>query len=458
MCLGSDKGYYRGLRTGFRILLSNTYFMKVNLMSNILNISDKYFFLNILLSKILVTFLLIVPIFENFFSSYPLFAWISFLDDIVLASSLLLFILAVLPVKQLYNLKESAFFSLYFICVCLSGIINEIDLDVFLMQARTYILPFGIVILLKSLKINRLELATLVCNLLFYCLWIIMFGIVWEMVTDKSLIYEVNRYGESFNISSHGRYYSFIGNPVDLGNWAVMCFCIFYSAMKVGFYSKKRVYIALSICLFLLIMSGSRGPLIGLCIVFFVIESLSRGSSFKSLFKLGMLLSALLLLSPVIVSRFMSMSVDYFIDDQYRFLALLKSLTIIADNPLFGVGPGAFGGWVSVNYSYSSVYEMYDMSTKGISSIDMFWPHFVAEIGLFGTLMFFLYWLCVYKKAKNNFRISTNALDQFFSAALCMIIIASSFLAFVNISLETQLMSNFVMVVAGLNLSKASKV
>ncbi len=73
----------------------------------------------------------------------------------------------------------------------------------------------------------------------------------------------------------------------------------------------------------------------------------------------------------------------------YRKYAKERAMEIWRDYPLLGVGPGMFGGKVSVRMRWSPVYEEYGFTAKGLLSqwegIDQFWPQVMAETGIAGT-------------------------------------------------------------------------
>ncbi len=77
----------------------------------------------------------------------------------------------------------------------------------------------------------------------------------------------------------------------------------------------------------------------------------------------------------------------------YRAYAKDKALRVWRDNPIFGVGPGMFGGVVSVMF-HSPVYKKYGFSQKWYDymkpfrSLDQFWPQALAELGSAGALLF----------------------------------------------------------------------
>ncbi len=80
-------------------------------------------------------------------------------------------------------------------------------------------------------------------------------------------------------------------------------------------------------------------------------------------------------------------------DRVFREYARNKALEIWQDNPVTGVGPGMFGGVVSLRFN-SPVYDKYNFSQKWFDfmkpfrSIDQFWPQLLAEMGIAGVISF----------------------------------------------------------------------
>lgn len=76
----------------------------------------------------------------------------------------------------------------------------------------------------------------------------------------------------------------------------------------------------------------------------------------------------------------------------YREYSKNKATEVWKDYPLFGVGPGKFGGVVSIIFD-SHIYEEYNFQLnvqggllKHGKTIDQFWPQVLAEMGLIGAI------------------------------------------------------------------------
>jgi O-antigen ligase len=74
----------------------------------------------------------------------------------------------------------------------------------------------------------------------------------------------------------------------------------------------------------------------------------------------------------------------------YRDYAAGKCIEVWKDHPFIGVGPGMFGGVVSMKFA-SPVYKEYNYPIgrlKSIGGIDQFWPQVIAETGIIGLGLF----------------------------------------------------------------------
>jgi len=89
--------------------------------------------------------------------------------------------------------------------------------------------------------------------------------------------------------------------------------------------------------------------------------------------------------------------------DYFRIITFEKSFEVIKDYPVFGLGPGAFGGAVAHNY-YPKFHELYGLfdfwsnSSLKPTTTDVFWSHFIAETGIVGTLLMIIILKKIYDK------------------------------------------------------------
>ena len=64
-----------------------------------------------------------------------------------------------------------------------------------------------------------------------------------------------------------------------------------------------------------------------------------------------------------------------------------EGIPILLDHPLFGVGPGRYGG-AAATIIPSPIYDEYDTSLYGYRTIHNFWQHLLGERGALGTAVF----------------------------------------------------------------------
>lgn len=114
--------------------------------------------------------------------------------------------------------------------------------------------------------------------------------------------------------------------------------------------------------------------------------------------------------------------IEYISEGYYRGYVFKKSLEIFKDSPLLGIGPGMYGGVISVKFN-SPIYEKYNFSKYwynfGLAkfhSLDMFWPQILVECGIIGTLLFIYFLFFLYKITKRHYKY----LDIYFIKRFCL--------------------------------------
>ena len=104
-----------------------------------------------------------------------------------------------------------------------------------------------------------------------------------------------------------------------------------------------------------------------------------------------MLLVSLLVLGGVAI-LFSQLSEEITSDKYFRLFALVKSLQILQNNPLGGLGPGMFGGVASIMWEspvYNSWPPVFKQWAYYVNGIDCFWPSIWGEFGILGSIMYF---------------------------------------------------------------------
>ena len=145
--------------------------------------------------------------------------------------------------------------------------------------------------------------------------------------------------------------------------------------------------------------------LLGLAILFSLSRAAMGGAFIALFFLLPAFRRILILFLPVIAlagallfnqlkSAFLAMEAGAFDYDRYRAYVLEKSFKVFNDHPLFGVGPGMYGGHISIKYE-SPIYSRYgfrgqyfDYLRNKVGSIEQQWMQVLAELGIPGMFFF----------------------------------------------------------------------
>lgn len=81
-----------------------------------------------------------------------------------------------------------------------------------------------------------------------------------------------------------------------------------------------------------------------------------------------------------------------YLGETVRNQAYINMWVILDESPIFGVGPGKYGGFVSI-VNHSEVYERlcFDWINQELYSLDAYWPHIFGEYGYPGGIMYFIF-------------------------------------------------------------------
>lgn len=113
----------------------------------------------------------------------------------------------------------------------------------------------------------------------------------------------------------------------------------------------------------------------------------------KSKKMVGLLASTALVMAVAIPLFYVQTSAEIGSEDYFRGYTFSKSMQIWGDHPVFGVGPGMYGGVISFTFD-SPIYKQYDFPkewlefSSSIHSLDQFWGQILAEMGILGVTIF----------------------------------------------------------------------
>ena len=140
----------------------------------------------------------------------------------------------------------------------------------------------------------------------------------------------------------------------------------------------------------------------------------------------------ILSLSGVIINLFKNLFISYFfLRNTPREMLTLAGIRISLDYFPLGSGFGTFGGWMS-RLIYSPLYYEYGLSrTWGLSPKaagflnDTFWPHILAEIGVFGLLFYLLIIVGFFRICIKALTVLQKPILQIFALGTFMLLIES---------------------------------
>jgi hypothetical protein len=152
---------------------------------------------------------------------------------------------------------------------------------------------------------------------------------------------------------------------------------VFFLSSGIFVSASRTAYSGLLLLVVILILKGRKWLsvlIVILLVVFFVYMSLFYDSKVLSWTEKQMMIEE-------------EATIEY--NDLFREYARYKALQVWSDYPVWGIGPGMFGGSVAFK-NRSPIYEEYNffIILKSIRSLDQLWPQLLAEIGLIGSIFF----------------------------------------------------------------------
>lgn len=273
-----------------------------------------------------------------------------------------------------------------------SGFVNNNPAHVTLLGIFDYVKNF-LVILLFSAFCVREKRAVILYNVLhLLALFLSVIAIIQEIVFLLGI--PVNKVGVTTAIIRQGliRTPSLMGNPNVFGLYSLM-FLVLHVSLKRRF-SWQALLLTTAV-----ILSLSRTAFLSFLLSMPLVLIKIKG---KSISWLVIILILAVFCSMVSIGNKLEKNmIGEGRNSKFREYAMVKSLEIWKDHPFLGVGPGRYGGPISMLYD-SPIYAKYGFSSKWFAfmskfnTIDQFWPQVIAEIGTIGLFAFggFLFFLC----------------------------------------------------------------
>ncbi len=335
--------------------------------------------------------------------SYELSVWIKRLDEITIV---IFFLFALI---KLYKNRQVIDW-LYFIIFCpmlilgisgiVSGIINKNSLFITSYGIFDYLKFFLVIFIYAAFIRDCNEFKKILRILLGVAVFIGLVAFIqefWALFSRYILEYESldgriyifrGDVGRPENVWRMGIYRapSLMGHPIDLGLYCLLILAIYMCKAK-----------KINPAVFTFIMTGI---IVGVSRIVYTSFMFMAGVLFfrgrRWMLFLVVIPAAILFFSKSNLFEFDTKKIERVKGNiTYREYAAETAVDVWEDHLFWGVGPGMFGGTISIKYR-SPVYEEYYFfmpeltwkSLKRFGSLDQFWPQLLAEMGIIGTVAF----------------------------------------------------------------------
>lgn len=280
-----------------------------------------------------------------------------------------------------------------------SGIYNANPLYITILGTFDYVKNFLVIPVLAYLVIKKERFIRLYEILSYLAVFLCIIAIVQEIAFFIGIPLEWTGALRTKLRLGLARTPSLIGHPNAFGLYALLFFILDTSIHKRVRWQNILLVIGV-------ILSVSRMVWLAFFLTGIITLVLSRS-------RVAILWSALgLLMMLISFSSFYKTTTTEMVtrpDNYFRGYVLKKSTEVWSHSPIVGIGPGRFGGIVSLMLG-SPIYEKINFNPgwynymKGFRSLDQFWPQILAETGILGILGFclllFSLWWVPYKLSK----------------------------------------------------------
>ncbi len=374
--------------------------------------------------------------------------WVTWLDEGLLALITIEWIARMLVVTKKYHRTPLDFPLIAFLLVgVFSALINQVPLLSVLFGFRA---PLQYVLLYYAIVNSRIDesfFRKLMVISAFFALLQVPIGI-YQVVMKVPVPLE-NNVSNLGVVGSSVRAFGTFAHPNALGG-----FLMFFLAVFAGWYwltPKKQwkykisLLIAIGMMLIVLILTFSRSSWLALFVGVVVVLWFQKGNVkvLTIIVLSAMVFGIVWLLVPGFKQRTLSQATT--IDNYVRYRNVLVAAQVIKENPVFGIGPGMWGGSAAVLLG-SQTMETYHIQT---STADSNWLSITVEFGILGSLMFMAMLLWVFRTTLRAIK-NTHSLywkGIFFGASVFTIEI--TILAFTSPAFENQQVSFYFWFLAG---------
>lgn len=316
-----------------------------------------------------------------------------YIDEVFVTICFILFI-SLICIRQIP--KAAKYILLYLFLLgaigLTSGFVNNNPAHVTLLGIFDYVKNFLIIPLFGVLYVQEKRAIILYNILHLLALFLCVVAIIQEITFLSGI--PVTMVGVTTAITRQGflRTPSLMGNPNVFGLYSLM-FLVLHISLKRRF-SWQALLLATGV-----ILSLSRMSFLSFLLTMPLILMKIKGKNISRL--VIILILAVFCLMVLIGNKLEKNMIGEGRNSKFREYAMVKSLEIWKDHPFLGVGPGRYGGPISMLCD-SPIYGKYGFSSRWFTfmskfnTIDQFWPQVIAEIGIIGLFAFggFLFFLC----------------------------------------------------------------
>ncbi|WP_157674157.1 O-antigen ligase family protein [Endozoicomonas ascidiicola] len=230
---------------------------------------------------------------------------------------------------------------------------------------------------------------------------------LYEGLTKQHFIPAINQWGDETFVGSAFRVYTFFGHPNDYGYYLLFFISFVTLGLYLGVFKKNFSTIFFLIILYSnLVLTISMGPLLSFIVSFILLFQILnlKNKWLYLIFALFFVFMSYLTIGEVMTDRvFNRIEASIFSyhsvgESATRVDFYLQSIPVLLENFFFGVGPGSFGGWVATQFDSYAHYK-YNISTYGLRSIDVFYPHLFGELGFFGGISFLTIYIIIIRRS-----------------------------------------------------------
>ena len=193
-------------------------------------------------------------------------------------------------------------------------------------------------------------------------------------------------------------------------------------------------------------------------VAFFALKKMKSVSSFIALLPIIIIPIAAVYAMGLYGDRIESFQRAFDTGEYFRFKALIISFQILSENWLLGTGAGTFGGAIA-GITDSPIHAKYNIWSHWVgyenrpTTIDMYWPHAWAELGVCLTL-YYIYILMRIIIPFIKQKLNSQEADLVCVGCLLIVICITSL---INLSMETAFVGLLLFFLAGLSQKRISK-